>query len=126
MIQVITKCTSESVKTTQNSCDLLSAIAKLKQKLPISLTFCHVKGHQDKDTDVELLSIPSQLNVMMDTLAKSLLADISTEDMKNLKPHSMSFILPVHNGRYIYQKFKEELYTDIMTDYGHQYWISKD
>ena len=126
VLQVIKKSTVDSIKTTYTSCDLLSAIVKLQQQLPISLYFCHVKGHQDNNTDVEHLSIPSQLNVMMDTLAKSLLAEILPEDMRNLEPHSMSFILPVYNDMYIYQKFKEQMYTDIMTSYGHQYWISKE
>ena len=48
-------CTINSVNPKQKHSDILSAIAKLKDKLPTDLDFIHVKGHQDELQDYDNL-----------------------------------------------------------------------
>ena len=49
--------------------DVLQAITTTIQMLPIPPTLQHVKGHQDRDRAIELLSLPAQLNIEADYLA---------------------------------------------------------
>ena len=117
--------TCETINTRQNSCDLLSACAKLKESLPITLLYAHVKGHQDDEVPIQKLSIPAQLNILMDAIAKNMLTDHSEEYALSLKPHSLSIPMPKHNNAtYVYQDYRRELYNLIMESKAHDYWIS--
>ena len=58
----------DTLNTRMTSVDIISACIHLKEIIPIELTFAHVKGHQDNNTPLENLSLPSQLNIMMDSL----------------------------------------------------------
>jgi hypothetical protein len=49
--------------------DLESGIMELINELPITIKFIHVKSHQDKDTEVQLLPWEAQMNVAADHLA---------------------------------------------------------
>jgi len=51
--------------------DLIWAIWFLQNTLPLSLTFCHVHGHQDDLVMVTCLELLAQLNVGADMLAKA-------------------------------------------------------
>lgn len=53
--------------------DLIRAIRIITSKLPISVTFLDIAGHQDDDLLYEQLDRPAQLNVDMDRKAKSYL-----------------------------------------------------
>ena len=124
-LQVIQEASIQSVNTRQASCDLISACVKLKNKIPITLKYAHVKGHQDDRQQLCNLSVPAQLNVLMDGLAKDLLEDNRDINPQTLSGHYLGFTLPRHTGT-IFQKFKESLYDSIMTKKCHSYWISKD
>ena len=49
--------------------DLTEEIFVTHSNYNIKATFCHVKGHQDDNQDIEDLSIPAKLNVYADKLA---------------------------------------------------------
>ena len=61
--------------------DIIRAIQHYRHKLPdgIALTFEHVRGHQDRVTAYEDLPRIAQLNVQMDSKAKSFLASQITK-----------------------------------------------
>ena len=49
--------------------DLTEEIYCTHRKYNIEATFCHVKGHQDDDQDIDDLTLPARLNVYADRLA---------------------------------------------------------
>ena len=123
-LQMVEDITTLTMTTTLKSCDLLSACVKLKDSIPLELEFIHVKGHQDDEVQVSQLTIPAQLNVLMDTLAKNLLHDTTTTMTMSLGAHKQSMRLPIH-GSFIHQQFKSELYSSIMTARAKAYWVKK-
>lgn len=122
-LQVIEKLNRDSINSKYTSCDLLSACVKLKELIPIDLTFIHVKGHQDNNEDLHKLSLPSQLNILMDGLAKDLLRSKPTE--KPFEQHKFAFALPMVGRTTIHEDFKNNLYKHVTTEKAHAYWISK-
>ena len=50
--------------------DVINSILCMCDSLPVSVTFLHVKGHQDKYMPYSNLDHPSQLNILVDHLAK--------------------------------------------------------
>jgi hypothetical protein len=56
--------------------DLLKAIHYKRSKTRITWTGAHVSGHQDEIMDFEQLDRPSQLNVIVDQMAKDFLSSI--------------------------------------------------
>jgi len=59
--------------------DLISAICNLKAQLPLTLSFKHVKGHQDQGIPTALLWLAC-LNIQMDTQAKIKLLPTRPQD----------------------------------------------
>ena len=113
-----------ALTTRHSSCDLLSACVALKERLPIELKFAHVKGHQDDKISLQKLSLPAQLNVLMDSIAKNMLEDHSNKEAESLQPHPSCFLQPRYNQqKYLHQDYKWELYNVIMETKVHQYWI---
>ena len=53
--------------------------------------FSHVHGHQDKNTHFRDLPVPSQLNVLMDSLAKKI-AQETMHDPNNIIPFPAQMI----------------------------------
>lgn len=53
--------------------DLLRALHSTLSSLPITVSFEHIRGHQDRGVHHDLLSRPAQLNIRCDRLAKSFL-----------------------------------------------------
>ena len=125
-LQVIERLNRQTLHSRYNSCDLLSACVSLRERIPITLRFAHVKGHQDESTDIQFLSTPAQLNVMMDGLAKELAETTCHEETKDLLQHYLGFSLPHSNGYFIRQDFKKEIYNAIMTRRAHEYWMKKN
>ena len=59
---------------------MIRAIRTLKADLPIEVTVEHIYGHQDDKTAYDFLPWMTQLNIQMDTQAKSYLRSLITED----------------------------------------------
>ena len=115
---------SSTINSRQSCCDLLSACARLKDKLPIQIKWAHVKGHQDDETPLHHLSIPAQLNVLMDGIAKNMLEEHSTQQASRIQPHPLSLPQPLYQDRqFVQQDYSRELYNLIAEDKVHQYWI---
>ena len=55
--------------TLNSEFDLTEEIFRTHSQYHITATFCHVKGHQDNQHNIEHLSIPARLNVFADKLA---------------------------------------------------------
>lgn len=109
-----------------SSVDLLSACIKLRDLIPIHLDFFHVKGHRDDHDKVDNLSIPSQLNVMMDFLAKDLLQQWKEMDRILDESHPLSFTLPMYKHISVYGKLKDSLYNLVASERANKYWLNKD
>ena len=116
---------TENIHPNFSNSDILSACAKLNNKIPLELRYEHIKGHQDDNISFDRLSIPAQLNVLMDSLAKDLLKDSPKDAGDNLPPHRYSFPLPSHKQQMIHYKFKSGLYDAIATDIAQTYWIDE-
>ena len=84
-----------------------------------------MKGHQDDSTPRHLLSLPSQLNVLMDNIAKDMLTDHMVEEAITLHPHPLTLPLAQHKQQYIHQDFKRSLYNAIMETKAHKYWTDE-
>ena len=123
-LERVQKSNRELINTRQTSCDLLSACVGLKESLPIELRYAHVKGHQDETVPAAKLSIPAQLNILMDTLAKNMLNDHTPLEAQRLEPHHKSITTPKLNREiYIYQDYTNELYQKLQQEKAHNYWI---
>jgi hypothetical protein len=61
------------LKVNQNTphADLIRAICHITALLPVTVTFTHVKGHQDESAAFDSLPHLSQLNIEMDAQAKT-------------------------------------------------------
>jgi hypothetical protein len=66
------------LKVNQNTphADLIRAIRRLTALLPVKVDFTHVKGHQDRTVAVKTLPRLSQLNIEMDSDAKTKLRSL--------------------------------------------------
>ena len=116
---------TKSMSANQNSSDILSACAELKEAIPIEIVYAHVKGHQDKNTKYKDLALPAQLNVDMDQLAKELLHDLPNRPEVNMEEHEAGLALPSHQGEDIHQNMLNSLYAAVANRRAYEYWISK-
>ena len=123
-LQQVEESTIETTNTRQSCSDLLSACAQLKSMIPVQLRYTHVKGHQDDDKPIHTLTVPAQLNTLMDTLAKDLIPHIEESHATHIPQHQLSFPLPIHST-IIRDNMKDTLYNSIMTEVGHNYWMRK-
>ena len=125
-LQMVEKLNRDSLSTRHLSCSLLSACVAHKELIPVQLQFTHVKGHQDDNVNIDELSVPAQINVLMDGLAKDLLMNLHNyEDPERFLGHELGYTLP-ECGVVIREQFKSTLYESIMTKKGHAYWIQKE
>ena len=60
--------------------DVIMTLSALRTKLTFQLASLHVRGHQDKHCEFELLTRPQQLNVLADHLATEVLEDLRAAD----------------------------------------------
>jgi len=60
--------------------DVIRAIRKVRDTLPIKLTYKHIYGHQDDHVDTADLDRPTQLNIECDSLAKRYLLALYQHD----------------------------------------------
>jgi hypothetical protein len=76
------------LKVNQNTphADLIQAIRRLTALLPVKVVFTHVKGHQDRITAIETLPHLIQLNIEMDSNAKTKLRSLVEARAKPLLP----------------------------------------
>ncbi len=120
--------TVATCSTRLHHCDLLSYAAKLKEAIDITLTFTHVKGHQDDNISCEDLPLPAQLNVQMDNIAKAFgYYILQCSDI----PNHPSFLAPAqipvvkHRGDIIHNKLRQNLYDSIHEEKQVEYWLRK-
>ena len=81
--------TTQRVSPRRRHSDILRAIRVVRGAIPLSLTFDHVRGHQDDRVMYQDLDLASQLNVDCDLLAKSFLqaAWASNQSAPQVLPH---------------------------------------
>ena len=104
--------------------DLLLSIYEQLQQLKINTIPYWVKGHQDKKTPFHKLHPLSQLNVIVDSKAKSLLCRVQS----NYTPtyHSLHPYLQIHHRQQtITSPYISTLYYSIYCQKIYQYWINK-
>ena len=106
--------------------DILSAASVISSNLSSTLIPTHVKGHQDSETPFENLDRKSQVNVLMDDLAKKELKRLEEmEEIRQWEPHPDSFPQITINGKTIHDRVTEKTYEEIASDKLIKYWISK-
>lgn len=107
--------------------DVLSALLKICDHLPIRLETIHVKGHQDQSTSAISLSPEAIWNIKMDARAKELLQTFHT--CPSLIPptstHPWSFPTCKWNDIQITQETSNELYYHITHERITSYWVEK-
>ena len=62
---------SRRIKCGRPCADILRLLRSIRQELPLSTSFIHVKAHMDDTLSWEQLSLEQQLNCQCDTLAKA-------------------------------------------------------
>jgi hypothetical protein len=60
--------------------DVIMTLSALRTKMSFQLASVHVRGHQDKHCEFELLTRPQQLNVLADHLATEVLDELRAAD----------------------------------------------
>jgi hypothetical protein len=81
------------VPLSQANVDLIRAIRIIKAKLPVTISFEHIFGHQDDQLFFDSLPQLAQMNVEMDELAKDWLAHLH----EHPSPHPWSSFI-AHEG----------------------------
>lgn len=114
-----------SLHSRQTSSDIISACIGFKETIPITLTYTHVKGHQDSLHFLDKLSVTAQLNILMDALAKDLAMDTNEEDTHHLPEHTHSFGSPTFQGIKVHENIQKNLYNLITHDKAIKYWVDK-
>ena len=107
--------------------DLLSSIAGLLELQKVSITFEHIKSHQDDNTDYHHLSRLAQMNVRMDWLAKKA-AHLVAEGI--LSPpstsfHPCGFTQVYFSNTPIHHRLSDLLYSHVSGNILDNWWITK-
>ena len=106
--------------------DLLSAVNRMVQSLPIKLYPTHIRGHQDSVKKYDELDRLEKINVSMDNLAKETLEKWEQEeDLVEFNKHPDSFDQVEIRNIPICSRLKQTLYDCIMEEKIHQYWEEK-
>jgi hypothetical protein len=110
--------------TLNDSCnDLLKAIRHKISCPHIRWSGSHIKGHQDDSVPFEQLTRPSQLNVIVDIMAKEFLAIArDSQDQHDVKSPSWSIRI---GSTPLINDFDQTLYDLVHTLTVKQYWIRK-
>jgi len=103
--------------------DLIGAIRHLRQSIPCTLTFEHVKGHQDQGFPTVLSRLAS-LNVQMDTEAKAKLLSIRPQEGEGRIPFE-GWICHIE-GRRIVKNLKESLRNHLNGKIILNHWAMKE
>jgi hypothetical protein len=108
----------------QDSChDLLQAIHYEVSNTNISWQYLHIKGHMDDTIHYNDLDRPSQLNVIVDYIAKAFLND--PEAVPNYhQVHSPAWSLFIHDIALL-TNINQSIYDLVHTPTAQQYWIKK-
>lgn len=75
--------------------DILRALSHVKRILHCTLSFTHVRGHQEDSLSISVLSLPAQLNCQCDTLAKLALRRAFFREIApgHSLPHEPAYVL---------------------------------
>jgi hypothetical protein len=104
-----------------SSSDLLKSIQYELQNTPLQWIGAYIREHQDDNTPLHLLHRPSQLNILVDKLAKYLLQHCPiTPHHKEVHTNSWSIRL---NGKPVVQDIDNILYNHVHMPTAKQYWI---
>ena len=124
------KSCSDKVSNKSHHFDIINSILTLKQRLPIQVTFHHVKGHQDQFMPYWNLNKVARLNVKADRLAKEALQTMLTLNQnRSFAPiYSPCEILvrdeEGHNIM-IRSKLTDSLKLRIQGKLAREYWVKK-
>ena len=124
-LHVFSNWSCQKMTPKHNNADILSALLRLRDTLPLKFTSTHVYSHQDKNTPEHLLPPKVQLNIKMDRLAKSYaLQLINTSQLQfSFNKHYASFMHLQWRNKVILQNGFTELYQYISHEKMQQYWI---
>ena len=117
----------EWISPERKQSDFISACNTLIQKLPLSITRVHVKGHQDDHSKFSELSRMARMNVNMDFQAKQLLHQHSNSaEFFQFTPHPLSIPTVSIDNRPITHCLKTSLYEYISSKSLQQHWIHRN
>ena len=101
--------------------DVLQAIFRLLQTLPIQICYRHVEGHQSEKYPSRVLDPWAVLNEQMDALAKAYLAhSVNYPDLSNILAHNEWYTIV--NGNKVCRKLKATLANHLRTRQIVQTW----
>ena len=107
--------------------DLLSSIAGLLELQKVSITFEHIKSHQDDNMDYQHLSRLAQMNVRMDWLAKKA-AHLVAEGILSpptTSSHPFGFTQVYFSKTPIHHRLSDLLYSHVSGNILDNWWITK-
>ena len=115
-----------NVSPNEKHSDLISAIIKLKDNLPITVKALHIKAHQDSNCPLHKLSIPAKINTKVDYLAKRFMLSIrSFHHFEESYSHKHSFAPVQIAHEQVHHSISTNLYDKIATKKLHSYWQYK-
>ena len=94
----------------QPQADLIYQLRHNLDRLPIDVTYIHVYGHLDDQQQFQQLSLPQQLNVMADKIAKECLLANIAQDTKHGPSYPEEHIRIWIGGEKITSSIKDHLY----------------
>ena len=121
------KITRGHVKPQQQHFDYISAISSIIKDLPIQLELRHVKGHKDKLTSIDNLTILESMNVSADLHAKvkasiTPSAHFQTKATIYKEWNPITFKLPNGTSTRLYSRLDKTLYELLTTQTSRTYW----
>ena len=127
ILQIAEEWISSKMTPKHKNADILSAIIKTRDRLPIRIEYVHVKAHQDDETPINLLPPEVQLNIQMDAKAKETLHMFHTcpSLIPATSPHPNSFPSCKWKQTQITQELASSLYYHITHEKMTKYWLEK-
>ena len=125
------KYSQSPVSNNSHHFDVINSIQSILQEIPVTVHLKHIKGHQDKYMPYSNLDRPSQLNVLVDSMAKRAATDAintqSTRRYYSLPFTKCEIFIQQHNGTQfqICSNMSKTIRQIIQQAESREYWVKK-
>ena len=125
-LHVFSNWSCDKMTPKHKNADILSALLRLRDTLPIKFKTTHVYSHQDKEIPEHLLPPKVQLNIKMDRIAKSYALQLinTSQPQFSYNRHYAAFLHCQWRNEVILHNAFNELYQHISHEKIQHYWIN--
>lgn len=125
----ITRIQHDRISLSSSNFDYASAIRSVLSQLPLHIDYMHVKGHADKHTPLENLSVVEIMNIWADKMAKRCNSTIYDDALLANLPLKGEFgPIKLPNGQNqtkITSAFRKTMYESLTKISTNNYWMKK-